>query len=49
MPRVMGDGAPIRAGLAAVGPGGDDLALAMFAFRMIDQPHHAERPVLHRP
>ena len=35
--------------IGAVGPGGDDFAAAMLALGMVDQPHHPQRPVLHRP
>ena len=35
--------------IVAVGPGRDDFAVAMLALGMVDQPHHAERPVLHCP
>ena len=48
-PRVFGDAAPIGAGDGLVGPGTDDLSVAMLALRMIDQPHHAQWPVLHCP
>jgi hypothetical protein len=47
-PRVVRDLAPVGSGGRAVGPGGDDLALAMLALGMVDQPHHPQRPVLHR-
>src|SRR6185436_12293186 len=47
-PGIMSDIAPVGAGGGAIGPGRDDFAVRMFAFGMVDQPHDAERPILHR-
>jgi hypothetical protein len=43
----MRDASPIGARDRTIGPSGDDFTVAMLTLGMIDQPHHAKRPVLH--
>ena len=47
LPRIACDAGPVGAGLGAVGPVGDDLAPAMLALGMVDQPRHAQLAILH--
>ena len=46
-PGIVGDALPVGPDGRSVGPGGDDLARAMLALGMVDQPHDPQRKILH--